>query len=186
MEAPHRSRSLRPLGIVSLLVLSLPSCDDGDDDVGDGHGHATGDDGHEHGDDASGGNGDGHEHGGEDPCDDPRIDEFRVGMTAEGEAMRVTLLDATPSEPFRGDNAWTVSLTDLSGAPLEDYAVDVQPWMPDHGHGTSVGAEVVDRGDGELFVDPVNLWMAGLWEVRFLVTLEDATSDMAVLTVCVD
>lgn len=157
-------RSLLPA-----LALLAFGCDADDD-------HHSNDD-HGHGD----------HHDGADPCDDPRIDEFMVGTSVDGERVRVTIVDATPAEPFRGDNAWTVMLTDLSDAPLKDASLEVQPWMPDHGHGTSVGADVTERGEGELHVDPINLWMAGLWEVRFLVTLGDEpTPETVVLTVCVD
>jgi hypothetical protein len=166
MHGPHHPYAwLRSRFVVSAIALVLAGCDRDDDDQ-------------MHGDE--------HDSGAQDPCDDPRIDDFAIGTTVEGDAIRIAILDATPSAPFRGDNAWTVSLTDRAGAALEHVAVEVQPWMPDHGHGTSVGAEVTQRDDGELHIEPINLWMAGLWEVRFLVTLEDDVVDTAVLTVCVD
>jgi hypothetical protein len=120
-----------------------------------------------------------------DPCDDPRVDDFRVGATKAGDAVQIEIIDATPAEPVRGDNAWTVLFTDMSGMPLEDFAVDVVPWMPDHGHGTQEAPQITQRGAGEVQVDSMHLHMAGLWDVRFNVTPEGGASETVVLTVCV-
>jgi hypothetical protein len=149
---------------VSAIALILAGCDRDDDDQ-------------MHGDE--------HDSGAQDPCDDPRVDDFMLGTTVEGDAVRVTIMDAAPSEPFRGDNAWTVMFTDLAGAPLENYAVVLQPWMPDHGHGVAVPFETTDRGAGEVHFEPLHLHMAGLWEMRFEVTPEDEPSETVVLTICV-
>jgi hypothetical protein len=164
MQRSHPNPWLRRLrSVVPIIALAASGCDGDDDDHSHGHEH---DSGHE------------------DPCEG--VEDFRIGAIAEGEVVRITVLEATPSQPFRGDNAWTVSLSDLADMPLEPLEIEVQPWMPDHGHGTAVGAEITDRGDGEIHVDPINLWMAGLWEVRFLVTVDEDTLDTAVLEVCVD
>lgn len=158
LERPGRARALR-LALASLLF--VPGCDDGDD------GHAD-------------------EHTVVDPCDDPRVDDFMIGMTKEGDAVHVSILDASPSVPIRDDNAWTIGLTDPAGAPLENYEVRVQPWMPDHRHGVTVGFDTTDRGDGEVHIEPLHLHMAGLWEIRFHVTPEGEPEETVVITVCVD
>jgi hypothetical protein len=121
-----------------------------------------------------------------DPCDDPRVDDFRVGTTIEGDSLRMTILDASPAFPIRDDNAWTVMLTDRAGISLENVELTVEPWMPDHGHGARIDVEVTERGDGELHLEPLRLHMAGVWEVSFHVTREAEPLETLVLTVCVD
>ncbi|MCA9705729.1 MAG: FixH family protein [Myxococcales bacterium] len=120
-------------------------------------------------------------------CDqETRADDFAVDLSKMGERYVTTIVDAMPAEPTRGDNTWTVRLTDGSGAPVEGIAIDVKPWMPDHGHGTSVEEQVTEMGDGEYMFTPLNLHMAGYWEITLELTDAAGELDTVMFAVCVD
>ena len=77
-------------------------------------------------------------------------------------------------------------MVDSGGAPVDGATLEVTPFMPDHGHGTSINAVVTPSGsNGEYDVTPVNMWMPGYWEVT--VDIDDqGTADSAVFKVCID
>lgn len=133
----------------------------------------------------------------EDPCaNDDRGDEYAVGLSRTGEMGNVTLtfVDASPAPPRKGDNRWVIEVTSASdGSPIDDATFTVTPFMPDHGHGTPVpvGVEHAPNPPGTWIFDPVNLMMAGLWEITFDVEATDPTtqttvSDTLVFRFCVD
>jgi hypothetical protein len=141
------------------LVLALATACDETDDTGD-DAMAEGSGGDEHGSTA-----DDHgtmEHGTMDAmCDvEDRDDDFALGLAHEGASMQFAIADADPAMPIRGDNAWTIAITDASGAPMDGMAVSVRPWMPDHGHGTPVQAQITALEDGQYEIAPLNLFMA--------------------------
>lgn len=116
-------------------------------------------------------------------------DAYVAGLTKAGEMglMQVSLLDASPAPPQKGDNTWTVQILDDAGQPFPAASLDdVVPWMPEHGHGTSVVPAIGD-GDGEarFEVQQVDFRMAGVWTVTFEVTTTDGV-DRAVFGICID
>jgi YtkA-like len=122
-------------------------------------------------------------------CDgDPRANVYSAGMTQASENGKFTLqmLNADPAPPAKGDNKWDIKLTDAAGAPLNDATITVKPFMPDHGHGTSIDAVVTPAGSGggEYSISPVNLWMPGLWQVTLSTDAAGATDDV-VLGFCI-
>ena len=110
-----------------------------------------------------------------------RAEDFHLGLAKDGAAHRVTFTDAEPAEPVRGLNTWTIALSDLQDAPMTGMEFTVIPWMPDHGHGSPQPVVVTEVGDGEYTLDPVNLFMAGYWEVTI-----SAEDDEIVLPICVE
>jgi len=160
---------LRFRGAACLLVaLTLGACEDPADDSGDEM--AAGDDESE-------------------PLtceDDERAEAFTANMAKMGERHTVTIVEATPAEPGRGDNTWTIMLVDGNGNPEEGATVDLRPWMPDHGHGSPVEEKVTDLGGGQYKVESLNLFMAGLWQVTFDVsaTPED-DPDEVMFSICI-
>lgn len=118
--------------------------------------------------------------------DEERADDFAVNLSKTGTSHTVTLMGAEPADPIRGDNAWTVMVTDASGTPMEGLTVDAKPWMPDHGHGSAVEETVTDLGGGEYELDPLNLFMAGFWAVTLEITDADGTTDEVMIGVCVE
>jgi hypothetical protein len=57
-------------------------------------------------------------------------------------------------------------IVDRLGEPADDLILQVVPWMPAHGHGTSARAVVRSQGDGFYLIRPVYLYMSGRWELR--------------------
>jgi hypothetical protein len=125
-------------------------------------------------------------------CDkfDTPYDDYVAGLTKSGEVgiVQVALLDASPAPPAKGDNRWLVRvLDDEGGLPLAGATIsDVRPWMPDHGHGTSVEPVIGAPGsDGDIEVDHIDFRMAGVWTVTFEVTTPSG-DDRAVFAFCID
>lgn len=77
----------------------------------------------------------------------------------------VAVMQAAPTPPDVGDNAWTVSVTDSAGAPVTGLAPVVTPWMPLHNHGlTPATYGATESAPGEYDVDVFDLIMPGLWQ----------------------
>lgn len=153
-----------PFIAAPLLCLTLVGCD-GDEDTGD-----------EGNDDAA-----------SSVCaEETRTDAFAIALAKTGERHTVTVADAMPAEPIRGDNAWTVLVTDASGAAMTGLTMTAAGWMPDHGHGSPVETIVTELGDGEYEMTPLNLFMAGYWEVTVELTDADGTADEVMFAVCVE
>jgi YtkA-like len=112
-------------------------------------------------------------------CTDARADNWQLPLTkptASG-ALKVTLLSSQAGVPVIGDSktTWTLAVADATtGAPLTGAALGVLPWMPDHGHGTSVKAVVTESAStpGQYALEPLYFFMAGYWTVT--ITVHDA------------
>lgn len=116
-------------------------------------------------------------------------EDIVTGLTKEGDngLVRVRYVSSTPAPPAEGDNTWTVQLTDTSDTPLADGAVtEVKPWMPDHGHGTTVEPTMSDM-DGESMVDvnDIDFRMPGVWTLTFTVET-GGQIDTATFNVCIN
>jgi hypothetical protein len=124
---------------------------------------------------------------------DPRSETYVAGFEKMGVngMIDVKLLSASPAPPARGNNTWQILLSSMSdgsvGAPMDGMAasIAVTPYMPDHGHGTPILVEVtpVDGQEGTYSLDPLNLWMPGMWQNTIAVTLGSA-SDRVVYDFC--
>jgi hypothetical protein len=144
---------------------------------------------------------------------EPRATPYAPGMqvTSANGAFILKLLSntftdssGTKDEAFvKGNDAWSVEIDQATTmAPMNGLSISVSPYMPDHRHGTTpVG--VMPMGSGGLYtMSPVNLYMAGYWEVTFSIVATpptDATdpdasadaapaapiSDSAMLKICV-
>ncbi|MBK8714627.1 MAG: FixH family protein [Deltaproteobacteria bacterium] len=167
--SPARARSLL-CGVFVLLGACDPKAGAGDEDGG------SGDAGSSTGEPVSG------------CAAEDRDDDYALGLARDGSKLRVRFVDALPAPPSRGDNTWTLAVEDLAtGMPVDDAQLAVEPYMPDHMHGTSIACHVTDMDPpGEVMLEPVNLFMPGLWEVRLHFTLADASTDTVVFRFCVD
>lgn len=116
-----------------------------------------------------------------------RGDTYAPGLEHIGaEGVTVRLMASVPAPPQRFDNTWTIQVEDSALTPRDDAAIEVTPWMPDHGHGTTADVVVTAEGsDGNYELDPVNLWMPGLWEIRMRIEV-DATVDNVVFAFCIE
>lgn len=115
---------------------------------------------------------------------------YTAGMAKVGDqgVVTVAITDALPSPPNRGDNTWTLTISDGQGAPLSGASISgVTPFMPDHGHGTSVKPTVEGPDDdGQATVSTIDLMMPGVWEVSVEVTTADSQTDTATFAFCVE
>ena len=95
---------------------------------------------------------------------------FVAGMSATTEdGTVVRIMEATPSPPDVGDNAWVVEV-ERDGVGVDGLDVQVRPWMPLHGHGLAPARYAsTSDGAGQYTVDTFDVIMPGLWE--FYVTL---------------
>lgn len=98
---------------------------------------------------------------------DPRVDTYVANLVKTSGDMKVTLVSSDPAPPVRGTNTWTIRVADGAGNPVTGAAINVTPFMPDHGHGTSVRAVVTPQADGTYTVAPVYLFMPGVWKITF-------------------
>ena len=71
-----------------------------------------------------------------------------------------------PRPPIVGTNAVQLSFTDAGGAHPAGLALGVVPWMPAHGHGTSVAPAITETAPGTFEAAPLVLFMPGSWELR--------------------
>jgi hypothetical protein len=114
---------------------------------------------------------------------DSRVDTYTANLTKASASgtVKVTLIASDPAPPLRGTNSWTLRVTDASGAAIPGATIDVTPFMPDHGHGTSVRAVVTPNADGTFGVTPLYLFMPGVWRVTVSVGVggEGAHEDVA-------
>lgn len=170
----------RRLAVLCVVPLALSACDGDDGEMDDG-GDDVAADGGEHSD-----HGDHGDDGAQSACAEEDRDDFAIGVSRDGETMVVTVSDAMPSDPVRGDNMWMFDVADAQGNAIEGIDFVVKPWMPDHGHGTPVATEVMDMGAGTYHVEPINLFMRGLWEVRLELTVDDGPTEEIVFHACVE
>lgn len=113
-----------------------------------------------------------------------RDEEFVVGIAKTGQQLTFTLLSATPAPPSRGNNSWTLQLTNATG-PVGGATIVVSPFMPDHQHGTPIEVMVTPLLDaGQYELSPINMWMPALWETTIQATSGGAT-DRVVFKFCV-
>jgi hypothetical protein len=131
--------------------------------------------------------GDSHADAGYDCTTETRADTFVAGLEKVSPTMgyKIRLMESTPAPPKKGDNTWIIQAVDSSETPLTGATVKVTPFMPDHGHGTPIRAEVTEQMNGNYQATPVNLWMPGLWEVTVEVTA-NAQTDSVVYGICID
>lgn len=112
---------------------------------------------------------------------------FSAGLTQLGDqgVVSVVIESSMPAPPERGNNDWTIQLLDANGAPISDATVGITPFMPKHGHGSSVKAAITPLGDGRYDLNPVNFSMAGVWEVTIDVELAGGATDQTMFELCI-
>lgn len=121
---------------------------------------------------------------------DHRSDTFAPDLekVSDDGAIDFKLVSAEPSPPSRGDNTWVVQLNLMAdGTAMEgiEGEISATPFMPDHQHGSPIHVEVapVDGTPGQYTLEPVNLWMPGVWQTTIAVSQTGGVSK-AVYTFC--
>jgi hypothetical protein len=88
---------------------------------------------------------------------------------------------SVPDPLVRGQNVGQLTVTDSTGQPIDGLTISVRPWMPSHGHGTSVDPLTTADGSGVYVLNPLYLFMAGEWELQM--SFQGAVNDTATATV---
>ena len=118
---------------------------------------------------------------------DSRAEAYAPGMQAMApDGTRLVLVSAEPGPPVRFDNTWTVQALGADGEPLAVTDLRVEPFMPDHGHGTPEPPEPVAEAEpGRYRMGPFDLWMPGIWQLHFSMDHGETTST-ATLSFCIE
>ena len=117
-------------------------------------------------------------HGGGTDAGRAPVDTYVAGLEKSG-AMGRVVLTLVESDPLPRDltlYTWQLLLTDTEGNPIDGARIVAEPRMPDHGHGTHpqfTEATAVD-GAGRYELADMNLFMAGVWQINIVVTLNGA------------
>jgi hypothetical protein len=118
---------------------------------------------------------------------DTRATVYASSMVVKGTSGTFSVrLDAvTPWPLVKGENTLTVTVVDAAGNAVMDPTVTLKPFMPDHGHGSSIVPLINPaKPDGSIEIDHVNTFMPGIWQLTFTVT-KGGQSDSSVVTFCV-
>lgn len=116
---------------------------------------------------------------------DPRVSAYTPNMTVTSKngAMKVSLV-SNPAPPAKGNNVWSLKITNGSGSPMSGVSLGYGTIMPDHGHGSPISnPAITDKGGGSYDVNPVDLFMPGVWHVWFY--QQSAPTDTADFFFCV-
>ncbi len=120
-------------------------------------------------------------------CADEERDEPVTGgdvLAGDSETLRLALVTLDPAVPDLGENEWTVEVRDSGDTLLEGCTIEVEPWMPDHGHG-STDISSTEIGAGQYSLTPVEFVMPGYWEVALSITCGE-DSDNVLLKLCIE
>lgn len=123
-------------------------------------------------------------------CGEAGLD-YVAGMLALGDEGQValSLTSAEPGPPEKGDNLLVVTLTSQDDdSVIDDADLVLRPFMREHGHGSSPETFAVTGtgSDGRYETEAVNLFMGGLWDLTFEVTLADDSTDAVTFSFCVE
>lgn len=105
-----------------------------------------------------------------------------MSVSSASGALRVDARTSPTQPPEVGIGSWSFTITDTaSGEPATGLSLDVVPWMPAMGHGTSTVPTVSDKGGGVYVVGEVVLFMPGQWDLR--TAISGAEDDKLVVSV---
>jgi hypothetical protein len=112
-----------------------------------------------------------------------------MSHTGDLMAIEFVLVSSDPAPPDKGENVFTVSITDVdSDIGIDGATVIVTPYMPEHGHGTTpADFSTEPTGDaGTYQSEAIDLFMGGLWELTFSASSGDAVLDETTFTFCLE
>ncbi|HEX7602032.1 MAG TPA: FixH family protein [Polyangiaceae bacterium] len=88
-------------------------------------------------------------------------------VTSDSGALRIEVRTAPDQPPQHGLIAVDFVIADAkTGATVDGLTVHPVPWMPAHGHGTSITPTVTPHGLGHYEITSVDFYMAGSWQLR--------------------
>jgi hypothetical protein len=118
------------------------------------------------------------------------VDVYTPGLKRLTDAglFIVTIVDANPTPPERGDNWWTVQVTEPDGTPRNDLEVKAEPFMSIHDHGTvpkyPAGTSIDTTGHYEM--ERIYFLMPGPWEIKFTLVDPNGASDTTQFLLCIE
>jgi hypothetical protein len=80
--------------------------------------------------------------------------------------------------PLLAIHAWTVTIADASGRPVDDARLTVLGGMPAHAHGLPTVPEVRNLGGGRYLVEGLKFHMPGAWVVAFRIKAGTVTDSV--------
>ena len=105
-----------------------------------------------------------------------------MSIASASGALHIDVRSSPTQPPEIGTSSWSYTITDeASGKPATGLSLDIVPWMPAMGHGTSTVPSVSDAGGGVYLIDEVVLFMPGQWDLRTAVS--GAEDDKLVVSV---
>lgn len=87
------------------------------------------------------------------------------GVSSKNGAFSATFTPS-PNPPVTGENSLGIALADAKGAAVSGAEIEIEPWMPAHGHGSSTKPVVTELGEGKYRADSVTFTMPGTWELK--------------------
>jgi len=124
-------------------------------------------------------------------CSSSDGDVYVAGMRKPGAAGRFdfTLVSSTPAPPALDYNQFVLQVSNADGSAVAGE-LSVVLEMPEHGHRSPTTPEIsFDAESGAFLLDPMDLFMVGLWRITFSFqgALDGATvADSAVFEFCID
>ncbi len=123
-------------------------------------------------------------------CDtDKRAEVYAVGLSAKSKdgSMKATFMDANPAPPAKGLNTWTIQVTDATNKPVAGASITLLPFMPDHGHGSSITPQIKAMPTAGMYqITLVDLFMPGIWTNTFTIKPASGAAETMVFTFCID
>ena len=127
-------------------------------------------------------------------CTQAEADTYVPGMKKPGDAGRYSfeLVSSTPAPPALDDNTFVVQVSDADESPVAGE-LSVALDMPEHGHPSPKQPNVsFDPAASAFTLDPMQLFMVGLWRLTFTFTPDAGSAsasvvgDSAVFKFCID
>ena len=115
---------------------------------------------------------------------DPRVDVYTANLKKAGQrgVLTFTLVESNPAPPARGNNVLKLRVDDTDGTAVTGDLFAVLK-MPDHGHNVQVQPLVSFSASTATYtIDPVYLFMAGVWRLQFDVYAVDSDAGVPIDT----
>lgn len=107
---------------------------------------------------------------GDDAEDTENNDHADNGVLVSADGHFKAELHAMPDPPVTGVNMVHLKLMDAQDEPVTGATIEVEPFMPGHGHGTPEVPTFVEDGDGMYSISNIKYTMPGDWELRIDIT----------------
>lgn len=113
--------------------------------------------------------------------DTPENDTQESGASGVYESAEGVVFDLgfEPDPPQAGEVELVMDIS-VDDQPLEEAEIEVEPWMPAHGHGSNTEAVVHEVRDGVYDVEDLTFSMPGHWELTIDLQAPEMTSTLVV------